>query len=68
MIRIKDYYSDVILEDDENNRVKCCWCEEVFPTLEILLDVKDNEEENEDPDEYCPFCNKKGHLMDLEDI
>jgi uncharacterized Zn-finger protein len=65
MIKIKDYYSDVVLEGDENNKVKCCWCEKIFPTLEILLNVKDDEDE--DPDEHCPFCKTKGHLMDLGD-
>lgn len=63
MIKLRDYYSDVVLQDDDFKQVKCCNCGEIFPTLEILLDVKN--EEDEDPEEYCPFCDKKGCLMDL---
>lgn len=64
MISMKEYYSDVILEDDEDKMVKCCNCEEVFPTWDIMLNIKD--EEDDDPEEYCPFCNTKGCLMDLD--
>ncbi len=63
MISMKEYYSDVILEDDKDRCVKCCNCDKVFPTVDILLNIKD--EEDEDHEEYCPFCNTKSCLMDL---
>ena len=44
---------------DEQQKVKCNWCDKVF--TEDKIDV------HKDDEEYCLYCTKTGYLMDLED-
>jgi len=39
--------------------VQCNWCMAVFSESEIIIKLEE---------EYCPYCNKTGYLMDLDKL
>lgn len=39
--------------------VKCNWCDQSFPEEKIIYDVQTEEE-------FCPYCQESGYLMDKE--
>lgn len=67
MIKAKEYYSDVFVEEDDLEMIQCNWCEEQFKSGDLLLDVSyEDKNGNVDITEYCPKCKKSGYLMDLQ--
>lgn len=47
-----------IMEENDVGRVRCEHCGREFDETEIKVDLKDDKE-------FCPYCKKKGGLMDL---
>jgi NAD-dependent SIR2 family protein deacetylase len=47
-----------IMEENDVGRVRCNHCGREFDETEIKVDLKDDQE-------FCPYCKKKGGLMDI---
>ncbi len=57
MIKLREYYSDVYDEEDENKKCQCNNCHNVFKAGDMLLEIPDKEVYDADEiTEHCPFC------------
>ena len=68
MIKAREYYSDVFIEEDDKQLIRCNWCEKEFKIGDLLLKINsdDNDYNEEDITEHCPYCETSGCLMDIE--
>jgi hypothetical protein len=48
------------MKKNNDNKVRCNWCEEVFEERKIQIDA--------DKEEYCPNYHMHGYLMDITEI